>query len=134
MSIFPSSANTPKYGGAEFLLKKPFRTAYFISNTVLFLSVLLEIIVVLLHYWGLLVPLARFLLFGVGFGLITFWTGVLRVHRAYHGLLTSGRTPPPESGSLADLALGTVASLIFQSLLSTCETRNVVRNGSRRSP
>jgi hypothetical protein len=100
MSMIPSSANTPKYAGAKFLLKKPFRTAYFISNTVLFLSVLLGIIVVLFHYWGRLVPLARFLLSGVGFGLITFWVGVFRVHRAYHELLTSGRTPPLESGSL----------------------------------
>ncbi len=105
-----------KYAGASSFSRPAFQTQYFVGNSLLLICVLALLGFVTARYWTQLPSLSVFLFAGVAFGLISFWVTILRTHFAYHKLTKSGQLP--ESRSREDLAMGTIAALCFQALLS----------------
>ncbi len=118
MSLFSSVPILKRTGGSVFIASSPFRTNYFLSNTILLLFIIIGLVGEIMHCWQRLPALSCFLLGGVIFGLLGIWNTVFRTHREIQRLLASESVAYPEPGSLADMALGAVAGLSFHALFT----------------
>ncbi len=117
MNSYNSSTGSSGHTGVSYFSKSPFRANHMLGNHLLLLVVLLYLVAMLAKYWHLLPLLSICALAFAGFGVLSFWYRLVRVHLDIHKRISSGNlaVPPPESD--ADKAFGTIAALIFQALL-----------------
>jgi hypothetical protein len=112
-----SNADAGRLDASSFFARSPFRSAYFVADTLLLFLDLCMCGVILVRHGHAFSPSGiAYLLLGA-VALFLPWWGALRLHAAL--FLLAHSDPKPEPGSLLNLCLGHFANWIHYGLLCT---------------
>jgi hypothetical protein len=98
--------------GPLFFAKPPFRSYFFVGDTLLLLVALSILGFVLVKYWTLLPAISVYWLGLAGFCMVAVWVVALRCYRRIHELFQSGAVSSVPDGSPLGVAMSSAAGMI----------------------
>src|SRR6185437_3480422 len=101
---------------ASFFANPPFRSYFFVGDTVLLIGALSILGYVVVRYWQRLPAVSLFWLVLTGFGMIAVWTLALRCYRRIHETFRSGSAHSVSDGSPLGVAMSSAAGMIHWGL------------------
>jgi hypothetical protein len=100
----------------SFFANPPFRSYFFVGDTVLLIATLSILGFVIVRYWSRLPAISLYWLGLVGFCMVAVWVLALRCYSRIYELLRSGTTDPVSEGSLLAVAMSSAAGMIHWGL------------------
>ena len=100
----------------SFFANRPFRSYFFVGDTLLLILTLAILGYVIVHYWERLPAVSLFWLVLIGFGMIAIWTLALRCYRRIHESFRSDASDSVDNRSLLGVALSSAAGMIHWGL------------------
>jgi hypothetical protein len=96
----------------SFFTKPPFRSYFFLSDTLLLITTLSILCFVTISYWPRLHAISVLWLSLVGFCMVAVWVGALRCYLRIHELYRDGAASSVSDGSLLGVAMSSAAGMI----------------------
>ena len=110
---------TDRLGDPQFFAKSPFRSYYFVANTVTLVLAIFLCVGVLVRYWGRL-PEFTGMWLGIAIGgTLMLWARALRDHGKVREFFTKGQIGQVSPGSPLDVALHVAATMTHLGLMYT---------------
>ena len=96
----------------SFFAKPPFRSYFFVGDTLLLIATLSILGFLIFRYWPRLPTISIYWLGLVGFCMVALWVGALRCYRRIHELYQDGAVSSARDGSLLGVAMSSAAGMI----------------------
>jgi hypothetical protein len=100
----------------SFFAKPPFRSYFFVGDTLLLILSLVILGFVIVEYWSRLTAVSIFGLGMVGFSMIAIWSLALRCYSGIHRAFQEGECALVKDDSLAGIAISSAAGMIYWGL------------------
>ena len=100
----------------SFFSSPPFRSYFFVCDTLLLVVTLSILGVVIVSDWSRLSTISIYWLGLVGFSMVAIWVFALRCYRRIHDVYRSGEDNPFDDGSLVVVAMSSAAGMIHWGL------------------
>ena len=110
---------TDRPGNAQFFARSPFRSYYFVANTVTLVLAIFLCVGVLVRYWGRFPEFTATWVGAAIAAMLLLWGRALRDHRKIRELYTRGQIGQVSPGSPLDVALRVAASMTHLGLTYT---------------
>ncbi len=99
-----------------FFARPPFRSYFFVGDTLLLIATLSILGFVIVGYWSRLTTVSVFRLGLVGFSMVAIWVLALRCYRRIHEVYRDGEASSVSDGSPLGIAMSSAAGMIHWGL------------------
>lgn len=107
-------------GGSQFFEQSPFRSTFFVVDTVLLGFALLIGGLELFRHWAQVPSITAMLVIAVLAGVVMLWTAGIRTHGRVHALYRSGDIRGVPSESPLDVAIRAASGMLHLALFYSC--------------